>query len=179
MKPVLVVEGTSDINRLRPFIDCEFVSTNGSEISRETILYIKELSEKRDIYVLTDPDFPGQKIRAKIEEEVPNCHHLFVRKEHAIKGKKLGVCECDDEEIKRVLSFIDQKKNNETLGNLTQEDLLNLDLTYGNNAKQRRMFLMECFPIGFCNAKTILKRLNSLGITKEDLQKALEDYHDC
>lgn len=179
MKVVLVVEGKSDANRLRPFIDCEFVVTNGSVVSRETISYIKELSKQNDIYVLTDPDFPGQKIRSIIEKEIPSVSHLYVKKEHAIKGKKLGVCECDDEEIKHALSFIKKEKKDEIKGNLTPSDLMELDLMYGDNSKKRRLFLMERYPIGYCNSKTLLNRLNSLNIKKEELIKTLEEYHDC
>ena len=43
-KDVIVVEGQSDVNKLRLLIDADYVITNGSEISRETIEYIKTLS---------------------------------------------------------------------------------------------------------------------------------------
>ena len=179
MRPIIVVEGKSDANRLKAFIDAYFITTNGSEVSRETISYIKELSTFKDIYVLTDPDYPGQKIRSIIEKEVPNVINLYVRKEHAIKGKKLGVCECDDEEIKRALSLIKETKEEDKIGTLITSDLLDLDLINGKDAKKRRMFLMIRYPLGYCNGKTLLKRLNSLNISKDVLKKTLEEYHDC
>ena len=43
---VIVVEGKSDVTFLQEFIDAIFVTTNGSEISKETINYIKELKKK-------------------------------------------------------------------------------------------------------------------------------------
>ena len=39
---VIVVEGKSDVTFLQEFVDAIFVTTNGSEISKETIEYIKE-----------------------------------------------------------------------------------------------------------------------------------------
>ena len=36
-KPVLVVEGTSDVNKLTNIIDADFVICNGSAVSNETI----------------------------------------------------------------------------------------------------------------------------------------------
>ena len=60
---VIVVEGKSDVAFLSNFINAQFVTTNGSEISKETIEYLKTLSKNKDIYVLTDPDFPGERIR--------------------------------------------------------------------------------------------------------------------
>ena len=96
---VLVVEGAMDQVFLSEFLDCDFVQTNGSEVSRETIEYIKEASKTREIVILTDPDSPGNRIRSRIAEEVPSCKHAFVRKEHAIKGKKVGVAEASKEEV--------------------------------------------------------------------------------
>ena len=41
---VIVVEGKSDVAFLSNFIDTEFVTTNGSEISKDTIEYLKKIS---------------------------------------------------------------------------------------------------------------------------------------
>ncbi len=178
MKPVLVVEGKTDVIRLQQLIDAEFIITNGSEVSRETILYIRDLSQKRPIYVLTDPDYNGEKIRAKIIQSAPLVKHLYIRKEFASNGKKLGVCECREEELLKALSFIKEtdEKSQETL---VFQDLMELNLTYGNLAKKRRYFLTNFYNIGHCNAKTLLKRLNALGVTKESLKKSLENFYDC
>ena len=78
---VIVVEGKSDVAFLSNFIEAEFVTTNGSEIPDSTIEYLKEISGKSSIYVLTDPDSPGEKIRAKLNENIPNLKHCFVKKE--------------------------------------------------------------------------------------------------
>ena len=69
-KYVIVVEGTSDINKLKNLIDADFVSVNGSAISEEILQYLEELSKQREIIVLTDPDYPGEQIRKKISQRV-------------------------------------------------------------------------------------------------------------
>ena len=74
-KDVIVVEGQSDVNKLRLLIDADYVITNGSEISRETIEYIKTLSLTRRIIILTDPDYPGMRIREIISQAVPSALH--------------------------------------------------------------------------------------------------------
>lgn len=56
---IIVVEGKTDVELLSSYIDAEFVITNGSAINEKTINYLKSVD--RDIYVLTDPDFPGKK----------------------------------------------------------------------------------------------------------------------
>ena len=46
---VIVVEGKSDVAFLSNFIDSEFVVTNGSEVSKDTIEYVKKASESKPI----------------------------------------------------------------------------------------------------------------------------------
>ena len=69
MKPVIVVEGKTDVQRLQNIIDADYVICNGSAISQETIDLIKELSKVRKVIILTDPDYPGTQIRNKISEQ--------------------------------------------------------------------------------------------------------------
>ena len=38
----------------------------------------------RGVIVLTDPDFPGEKIRKIITEHVPDCKHAFIDKKSAL-----------------------------------------------------------------------------------------------
>ena len=67
---VIVVEGKSDVTFLQEFVDAIFVTTNGSEISKETIEYIKELKKNNRVIVLTDPDSPGNRIRNILNEQI-------------------------------------------------------------------------------------------------------------
>ena len=60
---IIVVEGKSDVAFLSSFIDAEFVITTGSEISDDTISYLKERSKNTKIIVLTDPDYPVLKMK--------------------------------------------------------------------------------------------------------------------
>ena len=168
---ILVVEGAMDQAFLSDFLDCEFVQTNGSEVSRETIEYLKEASKTREIVILTDPDSPGEWIRARIAEAVPSCKHAFVRKSHAIKGKKVGVAESSKEEVLLALSHI--VPGNSKGGSLSMADLLELGLMGGVNSSALRERLEEQFHLGHGNAKTFLRRANALGITKPQLEEAI------
>lgn len=178
MKPVLVVEGTSDVNRLRNLVDCDFVITNGSALSKETLDYLKELIKNRRVIVFTDPDYPGQKIRQTITQEIPNVEHCYIRKEYAVKGKKLGVCECDKDELLRALNQIlgHEIKGNLKATNITNKDLLKLKLIGETESLKRREYIANIIPIGRTNGKTFLKRINQLNIEKEKLYKWMEEY---
>ncbi len=173
-KPVLVVEGVSDMNRLNNIIEADFVICNGSAISKETIMYISKLVKTREVIVLTDPDYPGLQIRNKISSAVPQVKHAFVSREKSSNGKKLGVAECQKDEIIKALSnavsFVSYEE-----GNLKMEDLVLMFLVGNNNSSYLRKKVADYYGVGYVNAKTLLKRLNMLGITKEELEGVIND----
>ena len=172
LSAILVVEGAMDQAFLSNFIDCEFVQTNGSAVSRETIEYLKEASKTRQIVILTDPDSPGNLIRSRIAAEVPTCLHAFVRKERSIKGKKVGVAESTKEEVLLALSHLVPAPHD--LGGLTMTDLEELGLTGNANSREMRDRVAERLHLGHVNAKMFLKRANALNLTKEDLRRAID-----
>lgn len=166
---ILVVEGASDVAFLSQFLDCDYVQTNGSEVSRETIDYLKEASKNRTIVLLTDPDSPGNRIRSRLAEEVANIQHAFVRKEHSIKGKKVGVAESSKEEVLLALEHI--VPGSAPSPTVTMADLVDLGLMGSENSKDLRDRLAEELHLGHVNAKSFLKRLNALGIDKEEIRR--------
>lgn len=170
---VLIVEGKSDKQFLETFLDADFLICNGSAIDGFDYEYLSTIVKTRGAIILTDPDYPGQKIRNEIDSKVPGCKHAFVRKEVSIKHHKVGVAESTKEEVlfalENVVSF-DKHIN----GNLTLNDLLDLNVA-GSNSKNIKKIVCEHFHIGVCNTKTMLKRLNMLGITKTELEKCVHD----
>ncbi len=169
---IIVVEGITDVSFLSQFIDAEFVTTNGSEIPQKTIEYLQKAREKRDIFVLTDPDSPGKKIRDTLDQYIPNLKHCFVTKEHSIKNNKVGVAESTKEEVLKALdSFIEVNKN--VVGLITHADLNKLGLEGTDESSLNREKVINKFHLGHCNAKTFLKRVNYSGLTIEELKSCL------
>ena len=60
--------------------EADTIETNGSAIDKETLMNIKHAEETRGVIVFTDPDYPGRRIRAIIEEQVPTVKHAFLEK---------------------------------------------------------------------------------------------------
>ena len=165
---IIVVEGVTDVAFLSQFLDAEFVTTNGSEIPQKTIEYLKKSSENRDIFVLTDPDSPGKKIRDELDQYIPNLKHCFVSKEQSIKKNKVGVAESTKEEVLKALdNYIQTDKTK--LGCITRTDLNKLGLEGDENSALKREKIINKFHLGHCNAKTFLKRVNYSNLTIEDL----------
>ena len=153
---IIVVEGTSDEALISSFMDADIVVTNGS-----------------DIVVLTDPDCPGKRIRDILNREIPGLLHAFVLKEHAIKHHKVGVAESSKEDVLDALSHIVPTASSDR-GKLTMADLVELGLMGEDNSSSKRAKLERVLHLGHTNAKTLLKRVNALALTKEELQEALE-----
>lgn len=172
---VLVVEGKSDVAYLSNYLECEFVTTNGSDVPTETIKYLKELKDNgKNIIVLTDPDSPGKRIRDILDQQIPDLKHCFIEKKFAVKNGKVGVAECDIDEIKRAISNQFQNKKCDSVS-ITMNELHELGLSGENNSRELREKVSSKLHLGYINAKTLLKRLNSLQITKEKLEKIINE----
>ena len=75
IKEIIVVEGKSDKQFLETFLDADILICNGSAVDGFSLEYLKELSKNRGVIVLTDPDYPGEKIRKEISSVLPVCKH--------------------------------------------------------------------------------------------------------
>lgn len=93
MKTTLfVVEGIHDemhLKKLYPHI--ETISVGGSAINKDRLEFLKQYQEIFDIVLLLDPDYPGNKIRQILEQELNEAQHIFVEIEKARYKKKVGI----------------------------------------------------------------------------------------
>jgi len=169
---LLVVEGTSDMALLSSFLDADIVTTNGSDVPRETIEYLKEASKTRQIVVLTDPDSPGKRIRDVLDSHIPGLFHAYVPKEKCIKRHKVGIAESSREDILEALSHLQKAPQNEK-GKLSYADLFELGLLGAHNSTELRDRLGKELHLGQCNGKTLLKRLNALNLDKQRISEIL------
>ncbi len=169
---VIVVEGKSDRDLIESFMDADIVMTNGSAVSRETINYIKEIKKVRDVVVLTDPDAPGKRIRDVLDANINGLLHAYVPKEKCIKHHKVGVAESNKDVILEALSHLIPSSNVKE-PQITVSDLYDLGLISGDEAKKKREILNKKLHLGYTNGKSLLKRANALGLTRKDLEGAL------
>jgi ribonuclease M5 len=173
LNALIVVEGVKDVQKLTPLIEADFVTTNGSALSSEVIEFIRQAKTKgREVIVLTDPDFPGEKIRQSLEQAIPGLTHAFVEKKFAISHGKVGVAEATEVAILQALS---QKltPHPDIRGSLTMQDLAKLGFVGDQHAAILREKTNQHFHLGPCNVKTMLKRLNVLGIGYDELKAIL------
>ena len=163
---ILVVEGKEDASYLSNYIASEIVTTNGFEIPKGTITYLKD----KKVIVLTDPDEAGKRIREKLNKLLPNSINVEVDIKKCVRNTKNGVAECDIEEVLTKLKpYSVNQKDSESDISLT--DLYNLGLM---NNKDLRDCVCEKLKLGKCNAKTLYKRLLNNNIKLEQLYEIIK-----
>ena len=169
---VIVVEGKHDCAHVSSFVDSLFVVSNGYDVPLKELDFLKNLPSNKKVIVLTDSDQAGEQIRLKINECLPNSTNVRVDILKCHKKGKSGVAECEKEEIINVLNehFVESKPS---IGSLSISDLNSIGL----NNKDKREYISKKFHLGICNTKTLLKRINFLGIRLNDLKKELEDHY--
>ena len=167
---VIVVEGKTDSAVLKELFDCDTIETHGLGIDEDVLDLIEQTSKHREIIVLTDPDFPGKKIRSMVMERVPSAKHAFVEKKDAIGEKKLGIAEARKEAIIEALNHLVSFDN--TKETISFEEFISLDII---GDKKRRELIYSLFHLGHGNAKALFKKLNMAGITKQDILDKLEN----
>ena len=170
IKEVIVVEGKTDTQDLKSLFDVDTIETHGSAIDDHVISLIKEAAKTRGVIILTDPDYPGMRIRDKVVKAVPVAKHAFVAKKDAIGRRKVGIAEARKgaivEAIENAVSFEDATDS------ITWDEFIDLDII-GN--KKRRLAVYDAFHLGYGNVKTLFKRLNMVGITKDEIIRKLEE----
>ncbi|XMB67839.1 ribonuclease M5 [Mycoplasmatota bacterium zrk1] len=170
---VLVVEGKNDYAKVKSvFPDVDVITTNGSEISKETLCEIEKLSQDRRVILLLDPDGPGERIRKTIINSAPSVEHVFVERALAISSnkKKVGIEHMAKEDLLESLRHIKKPTNRKTV---TRLDLFRLSLIGCSDSKFLRKEVCNELGIGFANGKTLLNKINMFGYSYSELKKAV------
>lgn len=169
---VIVVEGKSDIDRVRMAVDADCIATEGYTLRPAVVAAISAAYQKRGLIILTDPDGPGERIRKRLSALFPEAKHAFVPKEEARTETDVGIEDASPEAIRRALSKAHAAVKEET-EIFTVSDMLHAGLIGDAEAAKKRDALGAALGIGYGNARTFLKRLNRFGITREEWEDAL------
>jgi ribonuclease M5 len=175
IKEVIVVEGKSDTVAVKRATGADTIETNGSAIDEDTLIRIQHAEEVRGVIVFTDPDYPGRRIRAIIEERIPTVKHAFLAKKKTIakNGKGLGIEHASDEDIREAIRSV-YTTEDAPFVEITLVDLMEANLIGHPNARRRRERLSDLLQIGQVNGKGLKKRLEMFRISKEKLNDTLK-----
>lgn len=173
IQEVIIVEGKSDIARVRLAVEADVIATGGFTLAPHTLEAIQHAYEKRGIIILTDPDGAGERIRRFLVERFPQALHAFVPKKDALANDDVGIEQASPEAIREALAKLRTHILMER-EEFTIRDMMAAKLDGYSEAAQRRAEVGAILGIGYGNAKRFLERLNHYGVTRKEWQAALE-----
>ncbi|PPA68520.1 ribonuclease M5 [Jeotgalibacillus proteolyticus] len=184
IKEVVIVEGRDDTTAIKRAVNADTIETNGSAVPKMVLEKIRHAHEKRGVIVLTDPDYPGQRIRQIVQEYVPGCMHAFINREDALRkhGRGIGVEHASPEVIREALKHAHTMAE-EPQEIISKEELIEAGLIGGPKAKARRELLGARLNIGYSNGKQLYNRLVQFEISREEFIREMsrilqEEQHD-
>ncbi len=112
-----------------------------------------------------------------IAAQIPNCKHAYIPRDKANLKGDIGVENASPEDIREALKNARAEITDNRI-EFTNDDMIYYQLVGSDNASKRRSKLGDELGIGYCSAKQFLKRLNNYGISREELEEAIEKYLD-
>ena len=175
IKGVLIVEGLHDKNVIESFYNVDFVLTNGFAINKDELIYLNSLPSSTPIYILTDPDISGDKIRENLHSKLKRYVDLIVDIKMCNKHNKHGVAECDRNELVKTLENNVKFYENIEFSNKILEDLG----VFGQiNTNEIINKISNAYSLGKATKYNLALRLNNMGISIDSLKRTISknDY---
>lgn len=175
IKEVIIVEGKSDIQAVKRAFDgnVDVVATHGLGLGKALIKEISELNERRGIIVLTDPDYAGKRISNIIRDHIPNAKFANIARAKAMKNQNIGVENASDKAIIEAIESA-RPEFQDFPEEFDLDDIIDNKLNGFDDSKDRRIKLCKELSLSYCNAKQLLIKLNSYGITRQEFENAIE-----
>jgi ribonuclease M5 len=171
---LVVVEGLHDKQAVDAAVKADIWIIGGDRIASRFLQELERAAKLRGVIILTDPDGPGERIRRRIEERIPNCKHAFLQKSEALGEGRVGVEFASPESIRAALLSVRDPQNISIQEQVfTLLDLRNTGLAGGVGAAEKRAKVGERLRIGYANAKAFVRKLNVLRITRDEWNEAL------
>src|SRR5690625_906925 len=141
IKEIIIVEGRNDTIKVQQAVQADTIETNGSAIDDAILTQIKHAQETRGVIIFTDPDYPGQRIRQIIDQQIPGCKHAFLTQDQAkdkhAERKNLGIEHASIKDIQVALQRVYERMEY-IATDITKEDLLHYGLIAKAGASKKR-----------------------------------------
>lgn len=170
LKYLYVVEGKTDLQKLKDLGLENIIITNGFLMVSQETKFIKHVLNRRKVIIITDPDGPGKRIANLIleklnEKEKESVIVVELDKKQSMKKGKVGLAQAEKEYLLNILKdYIDHDKNIDEV-RVNSNDLVD----QGFLVFERKKEMMRRYDFVSSGNKAFLNRLNCLGLTKEDL----------
>ena len=164
----IIVEGKTDKNKLLSLYTFKnIICTHGSQIKQSFYENIHNLKDDQ-IYILTDPDYAGKKIRNNIKSKINKKFIDLYLNNTVLKKGKNGLAEASEEDIKNIFKNI--KNNNMNFHNnkksITWEEYINSASCFNKKIRNK---VCKYLNINILNNKSFFKCLINYNININDL----------
>lgn len=177
IKEIVVVEGLHDKQAVENAVHAEVWVLGGDRLASHLLAELKRAAAWRGVLIFTDPDGPGERIRARLTVAIPTCQHAFLPRSSARSrdGTRIGVEFASVEDIRAALLHARVPTANEASEReFSLADLQTTGLINHPQAALRRTVMGQLLRIGYANAKSFLRKLNTLGVTRQEWEHATE-----
>lgn len=174
LQEVIVVEGKNDAQAVKRAVEAQVLVTQGWQLSPNTLANLRGAYERRGLIILTDPDGPGERIRARLAALFPQAGHAYIPKEAARGEGDVGVENASPASIRTALARA--RHYQEGAGPaFTMEDLFRWGLNGASQAAARRAALGAALGLGYGSAKHLLTWLNAYGLSRAEVEEAVAE----
>lgn len=170
IKETIVVEGRDDRSAVERAVEAPIIETHGFGISAEKWVELQDAYERTGLIIFTDPDFSGLRIRENLLKRFPLAKQAFLAPEEAYRDGDIGIENAKPDAIIAALEKA-RAEERKTSCEFTAADLAMFSGAEG--AASFRSRLGTELGIGSGNASAFLKKLNRLGITREEFEEAV------
>ena len=176
IEEIIIVEGRDDTAAVRRAVDAVTIETHGYGIRPSTWDVIDKAYESKGIIIFTDPDTAGEQIRRRLAERYPKAKHAFLDRSLAEKDGDIGIENATPESIVAALEKARCSAFASEGGEqFTPSDMFAWGLAGSSGASERRRIVGDRLGVGMAGSKTFLHRLNHFGISREEIEQALEE----
>ena len=174
LKEVIVVEGKSDIAAVKRAVEADCISTGGFRLTGNVLRTVAGAYNRRGIIILTDPDSAGENIRKFLTKHFPLAKHAHISRDEGTLGDDVGVENASPESIRNALAKV-HTVTADFREEFTVAEMVALNLAGGTDSSRLRDKVSATLGVGYCNAKTFVRRLNSYGVTREEFETAIRN----
>ena len=163
---VLIVEGKEDVSYLSSFLKSLFFTTNGYDLSKEKIEFLKNAAQRNKLIIFTDSDETGEKIRNSLKSQINPIFEAKCPQIYRKNTKKFGIAESEKSAIIDALSSFtttDEPK-------LEKYNLSTL-ISLSDNPTETREKLFKKYRLINGNNKSFENQLNILRISHKEIEE--------
>lgn len=165
MLNLYVVEGTSDLQKLKSLGFVYIYPLNGLQVNKEELDFLNLANKVRKIILVLDPDVAGHILTKLLQSKLTNTITIKIDKKRAIKHNKVGVAETD-------LEYLRYKLNNCYVFDSLNKEKETINLDDANEIYKNKDLLFKLknkYHLRIDNLNNFYLDLNILNLNKKEL----------